>query len=460
MGRQCPIFNFQLSPGRHRIRAMQTVIDHLYVHVPFCDGKCHYCTFYSELYDHSRASAYIDCVAQELDALLQSSPSPRPATIYIGGGTPSVLSASLLARLCAMISERTYPTDTTEWTVEVNPGTLSAEKVAVLAESGVNRISIGAQSFDDITLQSIGRRHTAGDIVDCLTTIRSAGIVNIGLDLISSLPGVDDNSWRRSLETALANEPSHMSIYSLTMEAGSRFGDMISAGTLTDTSQDKQLEALAIAEDILTSSGMERYEISNFAAPGCECVHNRSFWRGEDYIGIGPAASSRSGRQRWTNTPDIDSYCAAVSEGKDPIRHSEVLSQARDLSERLMFRFRLAEGVAVDDIPDVPTDLADQWRQTLQRLSKNGLVQNKIGRWSLTSRGRDMADLVAEEFSSPCQDGILFTAQRGNHTAHQLTVSVEGKTHTVYVPMDMIQDVTEDTRTQSFVPWPDLSAQQ
>lgn len=358
--------------------------------MPFCDGKCAYCAFYSEPVSNEGADSYLAAIERELDQLPDDA---APLTIYFGGGTPSILDTARLERLCRLLLGHISTDSLAEWTVEANPGTLPEDKIVMLREAGVSRISLGAQSFDDTILERLGRRHNAADIGRTLAAIREGGMENVGLDLIACLPGADDNGWRATLRSAMDLEPDHISVYALSVEPGSAFSR---AGVATPT-DDAALDAIETAKELLGASGYSRYEISNYSKPGRECRHNLSCWRGEDYLGFGPAASSRSGLRRWTNRPDADGYCSALLAGGLPPKDEEELTPRRDATERIMFAFRLSEGVLATKLRHTDTELTEHWRATLERLRVEGLVESREDRWHLTARGRALADHVAGE---------------------------------------------------------------
>ncbi|MDI6774273.1 MAG: radical SAM family heme chaperone HemW [Verrucomicrobiota bacterium] len=371
--------------------------EHLYVHVPFCDGKCVYCAFYSEAYTADRAEGYLNALSREFDLYLASNPRPAPRTVYLGGGTSSILETSQLDRLCRIVSERISRANLKEWTLEANPGTLPEAKLRVLLQHGVNRISIGAQSFDDDVLDRIGRRHAAAAIELTVLAARAAGIGNIGLDLIACLPGIRDDTWAATLEKAVRLEPSHISIYALTVEKGTPMSRLVRSGDVIVPDDDLQVQTLDLAEKLLGQAGYERYEISNYARPGCRCAHNVACWDGKDYLGLGPAASSRSGLRRWTNKPNLDRYVRALDVGEELPREEDTLSADTDATERLIFRFRLADTVDLSEFGGTSAQLLNHWERTLGELEKNGLVRGGDGRWALTRQGRNFADFVAYE---------------------------------------------------------------
>ncbi len=362
----------------------------LYVHVPFCDGKCAYCAFYSVRYEPALADRYLDSLERELAVLLPLAPE----TIYIGGGTPSVLSARQIDRLCRLLRENVATRRLVEWSVEVNPGSVDTTKAAALAAAGVNRVSLGAQSFDDRILKILGRRHVAADTVKAITILRAAGITNIGLDLIACVPGCARALWRKTLRQAVTLAPKHVSVYALTNEEGTRLSRAIGQGSVALLSEDAQLAMLDLAETELThagfgQAGFVRYEISNYAQSGFECRHNVACWRGEQYVGLGPASASHVGLKRWTNRPSVNAYLAAIEAGRNPPRDVEVLTPALKRQERVIFGLRMAEGVA--------SDVASGYQDVLNSLRADGLVNLRVGRWKLTTRGRNLADYVAVE---------------------------------------------------------------
>lgn len=431
----------------------------LYVHIPFCDGKCAYCAFYSTPYQPVLADRYLAALAREFARY----PTLTPETVYVGGGTPSMLSAQQLRRLCRLIISHSRPlpayaadhgqncsgdlvgrlfkpgvSDTLtataaahplpdkssrtaiippaatpdycrgrsieqqscqgpnliEWTVEVNPGSLTADKLNALVQAGVNRISLGAQSFDDTVLRRLERRHTAADIFKSITLIRSAGIRNLGLDLMACVPGFSGRVWQDTLRQAIASAPEHISVYALTNEEGSRLNRWVHQGTWKPFSDAAQLKALDTAEAHLARAGYGRYEISNYAKPGFECRHNLACWRGEEYLGLGPAAASHVGLQRWTNQADLSAYLSALEQNTAPPGERELLSPAQKIEEQVIFGLRMAEGVSAE--------LALGYQAGLQNLSRQGLVKKADGQWRLTRRGRHLADYIAVELMRAC----------------------------------------------------------
>ncbi|MBI2437291.1 MAG: radical SAM family heme chaperone HemW [Lentisphaerae bacterium] len=393
------------------MRCAPDKITGLYVHVPFCDGKCSYCAFYSERYQPALAENYLEALAREL---ARAGPL-APETIYLGGGTPSALSVGQLERLGQMLRERISPRRLREWTIEINPGSLDAEKAATLTALGINRFSIGAQSFNDHILQTLGRRHAAADTVKTVKLLRAAGAKNISLDLIAGVPGCPRALWRETLLSALALAPNHISVYALTNEEGTRLNRRVQQRRMKLFSEEEQLLRLDMAEALFSASGFKRYEISNYAQRGFECRHNLGCWRGEEYIGLGPSAASHVGLKRWTNSANLSAYLAAFARrqrwkrsdslpavaapqalqaggqtaGRTPPRDVEKLTPALKRQDQVIFGLRMAEGISADT--------ASGYEEALATLKADGLVTQQGARWVLTARGRNLADYVAVE---------------------------------------------------------------
>ncbi len=368
--------------------------DGLYVHVPFCDGKCPYCAFYSVPFTPDGEADWLRAVLAELACERAEWPELSPATIYFGGGTPSLLSGDVWLRLSEALHAAFDLAAVTEWTVEANPGSLTTERLALWKGLGVNRISLGAQSFDDGVLRRLGRRHTVAQVCAAVEAIGAAGFENWGLDLIACVPGVGPARWAATLDAALALRPRHISVYALTVEEGAQLAKERAAGRFALLSDGRQLARLALAEKRMGEAGFARYEISNYALPGFECRHNLAVWRGGDYLGMGPAAASHRGGRRWTNHADLCAYVSAPL----PPRESEISSVEGQALDRLIFGLRTAEGVGMSELEmryELPT--LSRWRCTLEQLAKVGVVVEANGVWRLTRRGREVADGVAVE---------------------------------------------------------------
>lgn len=286
----------------------------LYVHVPFCARKCAYCAFYSRQPEPELVSAWLAGIARELDALPGGF---APQSVFFGGGTPTALADGELARLLDLVRARVDLKNAVEWTCEANPGTLTPAKAARLKAGGVNRLSIGAQSFDDAALKRLGRIHASAETRESMALARAAGFDHVGLDVIYGVPGVSRKAFEADVEAALALDPEHVSCYCLEIEEGTPFAREAQAGRLA-VSEDEQREQFDWARRRLAAGGWEHYEISNFAKPGRACLHNGLYWSGGEYLGLGPAAHSHWGGVRWGNSPELPEWKRAFAEKLDP----------------------------------------------------------------------------------------------------------------------------------------------
>ena len=286
----------------------------LYLHVPFCVRKCAYCAFYSRPAEPELVAAWRRGIARELAELPADF---APESVFFGGGTPTALDEDDLQQLLDLVQARVNLARVAEWTCEANPGTLTAGKLARLRAGGVNRLSIGAQSFHDGTLRRLGRIHAAGETVAAVALARAAGFGNIGLDLIYGVPGVAFESFCADVEAALALAPEHVSCYCLEIEDGTPFAREAAAGRLAVSEEDQRAQFDG-ARRRLAAAGYIHYEISNFARPGRECRQNGLYWCGGEYIGIGPAAHSHWRGARWGHTPDLPEWKRGFEERLAP----------------------------------------------------------------------------------------------------------------------------------------------
>ncbi len=374
---------------------------HLYVHVPFCDGKCRYCGFYSGVADAAMRQVYAALPGREWQVVAGGAYGAEPRTIYFGGGTPAMLGGAGLQALVAGLRAQASLAAVEEWTVELNPASVTPALVRTLRALGVNRVSIGAQGLDDAVLRFLGRRHTAQEVRTAVAVAREAGFVNIGVDLIAAVPGVSREAWQQTLAAVVALELPHLSVYALSVEADTPLAQAVADGEVVVPEEEEQLVALAMAEEVLGAAGLARYEISNYARPGYECQHNLACWRGDDYLGLGPSAASRAGLRRWTNQADLAGYQRNLAAEQLPPREAEQVAPEADAVERFVFGVRLAEGVDpvsfAGRYPAAQPRVA-QWLLTLARLAGQGvLVRTAAGGWRLTAHGREVADAVVAE---------------------------------------------------------------
>jgi oxygen-independent coproporphyrinogen-3 oxidase len=313
----------------------------------------------------------------------------EPETIYFGGGTPSMLSIGELEYLLEGLRETLRMEKVREWTFEVNPATVSAAKAARLRELGVNRISVGAQSWDDGILKTLGRAHTAEQAAGTFRALREAGFENINIDLMFAIPGQTREQWRATLERTIALGPEHISAYCLTYEEDTRYFEQLQAGEFR---RDDERDAAMFEEtmELLDAAGYGQYEISNYARAGRESLHNFGYWNGEDYLGIGPSAFSTLGMRRWQNARDSAAYIERMTTEGAAICFEEQVSERTRAGETLAFGLRTAGGIAAQ--------AAAPWEEELVEMRALGLLEARDGRLRLTRRGKLLADSVAEAF--------------------------------------------------------------
>jgi oxygen-independent coproporphyrinogen-3 oxidase len=361
-------------------------IRHIYVHIPFCARICPYCAFYKDLLDRSQTSRFCEAILRDLDEQCASF-ALSPETIYFGGGTPTALTTSQLEFLLGGFHERLDLASLAEWTIEANPGSVSARKAALLRQLGVTRVSLGVQSWDDELLKILGREHNSQQAEQSLHILRVAGLSNINVDLMFGLPGQTIEQWKSTLEKTIALQPDHISAYCLTYEEDTEFFLRHARGELLqDTDADAAFFEMTMA--ILEDAGYEQYEISNYARPGFVSLHNRAYWLGEDYLGIGPSAFSTVGMHRWQNVCDYRSYIDCVLSGQSPRGFSENLTSEMKRSERIALLLRTRNGVAASKLED--------FGQETKEFISLGLLRKSNGNFQLTRKGRSLADSVAE----------------------------------------------------------------
>lgn len=369
----------------------------LYLHVPFCRTRCHFCAFTLQIHREDRVQRYLDSLAREirLHAEQRSLGGRRLDTVYFGGGTPTTLSVPQLLGVLGQVRDRFGVNDAAEVSVEAHPDTVTEQGLRALAEAGVNRISFGAQSMNDDELLQIGRR-TSGDRTRAAVAMaRAAGFSNINLDLIYGVPGQTLDGWLATLDDILSLKPAHLSCYALTVEEKTRLHVDVRRGDAAEPDASLQNEMEDAAAGRLSEAGFTRYEISNYCRPGHACRHNLLYWQGHDYLGLGPSAQSYLDGRRFGNVESLDAYSSMLEAGGLPIASSETLSADQRLRERLVFGLRLIEGVDQCLLRHEPPDRA--WRQTLDQLTRRGLLEERAGRVRLTEAGRRFADSVAVE---------------------------------------------------------------
>lgn len=364
-------------------------IRHIYVHIPFCARICPYCAFYKDLLDRSQTSRFCEAILGEVGSARCGGATILPSTIYFGGGTPTALNIAQLEFLLRGFHEQLDLSQLIEWTIEANPGSVSSRKAAILKKFGINRISLGVQSWDDELLELLGREHSAQQAERSFHLLRAAGFSNINIDLMFGLPGQTAAQWHATVEKTIALQPEHISTYCLTYEEDTEFFLRHARGEFR---QDADLDAefFEMTMSLLENAGYEHYEISNYARPGFLSVHNRAYWLGKDYLGIGPSAVSTVGMRRWQNICDYRNYIERALSCESPCASSENLTHEMKRMEQIALSLRTHDGVAASDLKHFT-------RQTKEFIAL-GLLREANRNFVLTRRGKAVADSIAEAF--------------------------------------------------------------
>jgi len=341
----------------------------VYIHIPFCLQKCNYCDFYSLKMNEDKARAFASTLFEEIK---RYSGKIRGKTIYIGGGTPTLLSNALLEQIIFTAKESFFLPPQAELSVEANPETLDKGKLETLLKIGVNRLSIGVQSFNEELLRFLGRAHSADKARWAIRMAKGLGFANINIDLLFAVPGQSLDDWRNDLREAISFQPAHISCYSLTFEKGTNFWRDWQEGRIQPAEEELGAEMFEEADRMLTSAGYVHYEISNYALPGYECEHNLCYWRGEPYLGLGPSAVSYLPPCRLRN-PSLSGYL----KGKQ-VKVEEIIDEEEREKENIMLGLRLREGVEKEKLAGNPI---------LEEMIENGFMEEEGTRIRLTVRG-------------------------------------------------------------------------
>ncbi len=377
-------------------------VDGLYVHVPFCFHKCHYCDFYSiTRQGEDRMARFVELLLAEAELWLGSAvgTSAKPRTIFFGGGTPTLLPENLMAQLLQGLRARFDFGALEEWTVEANPATVQGEYCHTMRAAGVDRLSFGAQSFNPAELATLERHHDPADVERSLAAARSAGFSRLNVDLIYAIPGQDLASWSASLDAAVALKTPHISCYNLTYEPNTPMAVKQRLGRLQPVTEELELEMLHHTRARLSGAGYRAYEVSNYAVEGEACRHNLVYWTGGNYIGLGPSAASHVEGWRWRNRPHLGEWESAVAAGTLPASDVETLSPDQRAGELAMLLLRLDRGIGFDAFAEkTGRDARAVFRRQIDRLAPAGLITIGADAIRLTERGINVADAVAAEF--------------------------------------------------------------
>ncbi|HXM18004.1 MAG TPA: radical SAM family heme chaperone HemW [Candidatus Tumulicola sp.] len=371
-----------------------------YVHLPFCDRICPYCDFAVVEFKAERVLRYLNALHAELERA--DIPPGGVQTIYLGGGTPSALSAEQINTLLAALFQRFgLAPGSIECTLEANPSRNSVD-LSAYREAGITRLSVGVQSFEDQELHRLGRTHSAAEAERYIKEARRAGHDNIGLDLIAGVPGQSADNFRRTLRRALSCEPGHVSVYALTIEQGTPYATWFQKDSKAFPDDDAMAEQLENAHDLLTAAGLEHYELSNFAKPGFECAHNIGYWRQRDCLALGMSACGYRDGARTRNARSYEAYCAAIEAGQSATEDTETLAWPERVGEAAMLALRTAEGIVDQDFRDrFGVDPPLIFAAARKKCCEAGLLEVDGSGARLTPRGRLLANSVCTEFLHP-----------------------------------------------------------
>lgn len=376
----------------------------LYLHIPFCVRKCNYCDFFSASGTEEEQEAYVSAMVQEIQSYQELSGEYEVQTIFLGGGTPSLLTPEQIEQIFNAIYHTFSVNENAEITMEMNPGTVDIEKLHAMKAAGVNRLSIGLQSAQNEELKMLGRIHTFEEFLETWKLIEQAGFKNRNIDLMSALPGQTIESYEDTLSKVLALEPEHISAYSLILEEGTVFYDWYEKGKLDRgawklPSEEEEYAMGELTIQRLAEAGMHRYEISNYAKPGKECRHNLGYWDRVEYLGIGAGSSSLIKGERFDHIRDRKAYIEKIRNGESILIDREILSVESQMEEFMYLGLRKVEGVLRTDFQNYfGKNVDDIYGEILDKLEEEQLLEFSGNRIRLTHRGMDVSNCVLAEF--------------------------------------------------------------
>lgn len=370
-----------------------------YIHIPFCEHICFYCDFNKVFLEGQPVDEYIEALIKEMRLTSEVSPCTTTETLYIGGGTPTSLTANQLDRLLKGVRD-TLPFEVgNEFTVEANPGDLTLEKLEVMQNYGVNRLSMGVQSFDNQLLKKIGRKHSAEDVFDTMHLIEKSGLTNVSIDLIYALPGQTMASLEDTLEKAIDLGLSHYSLYSLILENKTMFANWARLGRLKLPGEDIEGDMFELATSKMSAAGLAQYEISNFARAGKESQHNLVYWDNEQYYGFGAGASGYLGKTRYKNHGPIQHYIEPLRHNQLPTITKENLTKANQMEEQMFLGLRKIAGINIKQFEEkFQTSFFSIYGQVFAELEAQQLLYQKDGQVALTQKGLLLGNEVFEKF--------------------------------------------------------------
>lgn len=366
----------------------------LYIHIPFCDQKCHYCDFPSFAGKGDLKDRYINALIKEIN---QNTKNYIIDTIFIGGGTPSSLSAEQLEKLLINVNNFTF-SDDVEFTIECNPGSITSQKLNVMKKYGVNRLSMGLQAVQNSLLKDIGRIHSYEVFKENFMLARECGFDNINVDLMFGLPRQKVSEWKESLEMILTLNPEHISAYSLIIEDGTRFSKLYEQNKLKLPNEDEERQMYHLAKDILSKNDFSQYEISNYSKEGFECRHNIAYWKMNNWLGVGSAASSYIDGDRFTNFSKIETYIEKIENNQSPREEESKNTMEENIEEFMFMGLRLIEGINEDEFEARFNRIVDSYyKDILKKFILQGLLERKNRKIYLTEKGIEYSNIVMSE---------------------------------------------------------------
>ncbi len=370
----------------------------LYIHIPFCKAKCNYCDFASYPHKEYIYEEYISALLEEIKTVSQRYTDYCVKTVFIGGGTPTVLSENNLVNIMKCLKKYFNIEGKAEITIESNPKTIEYSKLIALKQAGVNRLSIGLQAWQNRLLKKLGRIYTIDDFKESFNLARKAGFNNINLDLMFTLPSQTLEDWEETLKETLKLNPEHISAYSLIVEEGTPFGDMYNQGKLEIPDEEIDRKMYYRTIEVLKENGYRHYEISNFAKKGFESRHNIVYWKKEEYVGMGLGAHSYVAQKRYHNTYDLQKYISETNKN-NIVEDVEINSINDEYAEFMFLGLRLIEGISVKDFEmRFNKDIYDIYEKQIEECVEYGLLYQNKDKIALTLRGIDVSNVVFEKF--------------------------------------------------------------
>jgi oxygen-independent coproporphyrinogen III oxidase len=372
----------------------------IYIHIPFCLSRCHYCHFPTQLWREDLAEKYVHAVAQEIFGFVKTNACENKVdSIYFGGGTPSLLSSRQINKIVDVCRNGFTIAVDCEISLEANPDTITESKASAWREIGINRISLGAQSFSDQELVAAGRIHSAAQIEVSFRLLSQGGFKNINLDLMLGLPRQTERQWRLNLETAESLSPEHLSIYMLDLEGAEPLYQSVKKGTAGVPDEDSVADWYLISLDRMSKASYVQYEISNFAMPGFQCRHNLKYWLRSPVLGFGLGSHSHDGEYRYANHADMNAYFKSLEEGISPIEWRRQIGETEALQETLFLGLRLCKGIDWDQLEyTFPLSKTEGYKKVLQEMQSQGLVEWRGVNVHLTRSGMLLSNELFQRF--------------------------------------------------------------